>query len=402
MTMMNRCRTPLAAALLMGVGALMDGCGVAPNREQSEAISTTVSDIELSYKRDPRMVDPFRGLGPWVGGPGYSGATAQSSVEARARAVDSKGQPVLVSPRWIPSDPGMVTVSPGQGDQVTIAVHRAGESRLEISAEGFSKALVVRAKQEGEFLVLEIAPPPPVSSSAAAGINPALKERRQQVSYAVGLNLAKTLQKQSVEVDPELVRKAFTDVLSGGTPLMSEEQAHLALIGVETEINVTEAALERRRLAEKNQKDGDDFLAENRKKEGVVALPSGLQYKVITLGTGRKPTLEDVAVCHYRGMFLDGKEFDSSYRKKTHEPVPFPVNGVIAGWQEALQLMPAGSKWQLFVPSSLAYGERGAPRSKIGSNTTLMFEVELLSVEPRGARPQQPGSRVQKARRRRE
>jgi FKBP-type peptidyl-prolyl cis-trans isomerase FklB len=384
----------------MGIGVLEPACGVARSQEKTEQISVAVKDIQLSYKRDPRVVDPFRGLGPWVDGPGYAGAAAQDKVEARARAVDAKGRPVHATPEWVSSEPGVVTVSPLQGEQVTITVHRAGESRLHIRAEGFSKELIVRAKQEGELMVLEIAPPAPVSSSAATGISPTLKDRREQVSYAVGLNLAKSLQKQSVEVDPELVQAGFRDVLSGTAPLMSDEQAHLALVGVETEINVTEASLARRRLAEKNKAEGEAYLAENRKKEGVVTLPSGLQYKVITAGTGRRPTLEDVAVCHYRGLFLDGREFDSSYGKKTHEPVHFPVKGVIAGWQEALQLMPAGSKWQLFVPPNLAYGERGAPRSKIGSNSTLMFEVELLSVEPAGARPQTAPSAPKPRRRR--
>jgi FKBP-type peptidyl-prolyl cis-trans isomerase FklB len=128
-----------------------------------------------------------------------------------------------------------------------------------------------------------------------------------------------------------------------------------------------------------------------------VTLGSGLQYTVITAGNGSKPTLEDVAVCNYRGMFLDGREFDSSSWRKNQGPVSFPVRGVIAGWQEALQLMAAGSKWLLFVPPSLAYGDRGAPRSKIGPNTTLMFEVELLSVEAGGARPQHAEPKFQKA-----
>jgi FKBP-type peptidyl-prolyl cis-trans isomerase FklB len=259
---------------------------------------------------------------------------------------------------------------------------------LKIEAGQFAKELTVRAKHAGTFLLFEIVPsaPPPGSMSASAGISPSLKDSRQQVSYAVGLNLAKTLQKQSVEVDPDLVRQGFKDALSGGATLMSEEQAHLLLVGVATDINVTEAGLAAKQAAEKNRLDGERFLVTNRQKEGVVALPSGLQYRVITRGQGRKPTLEDVAVCHYRGMFLDGTEFDNSYRKRSAEPVRFPVKGIIKGWQEALLMMPAGSKWELYIPSSLAYGERGAPRSKIGPNTTVVFEVELLSVEAPGAR----------------
>jgi len=380
MTTMKRRTGSIAATLFLSACYVLVP-GVA-HAHQGDGAS---GDIQLSYKRDPRVVDPYRGLGPWVGGPGYAGATAQDSVETTARVVDAKGQPTAARLEWITSDPGMVTISPSQGDHVTIAVHRAGESQLKIKAGGLSKDLTVRAKYEGEFLVFEIAPPAPAKSETRE-VSRALKGKKEQVSYAVGMNLATTLRRQSVKVDPELVRQGFRDVLAGGATLMSQEQAHIALIGVVTEINLTEAGLERKRVAKKNKKEGEEFLAKNRKREGVVALPSGLQFKVIKAGDGKKPTLEDVAVCHYRGMFLDGTEFDSSYKKKTHEPVPFPVKGVIRGWQEALQRMPAGSKWQLFVPPKLAYGDRGAPRSKIGPESTLMFEVELLAVEPPGAR----------------
>ena len=130
----------------------------------------------------------------------------------------------------------------------------------------------------------------------------------------------------------------------------------------------------------KNAKEGEDFLAANGKKEGVQTLPSGLQYKILTEGTGPKPSATDTVSCNYRGTLLDGTEFDSSYKRG--QPASFPVTGVIKGWTEALQLMPVGSKWQLFIPSELAYGERGAdPRSGIGPGATLIFEVELLSIQ---------------------
>jgi FKBP-type peptidyl-prolyl cis-trans isomerase FklB len=131
-------------------------------------------------------------------------------------------------------------------------------------------------------------------------------------------------------------------------------------------------------LAEKNKKDGEAFLAANKSKEGVVALPSGLQYKILTAGNGIKPAAEDTVVCNYRGTLIDGTEFDSSYKR--NQPSSFGVSKVIKGWTEALQLMPVGSKWQLFIPASLAYGERR--RSNIISpNSTLIFEVELLSIQ---------------------
>jgi len=131
-------------------------------------------------------------------------------------------------------------------------------------------------------------------------------------------------------------------------------------------------------LGEKNRKEGEAFLAENKTKDGVVALPSGLQYKILKEGDGKKPTADDAVVCNYRGTLLDGTEFDSSFKR--NQPATFPVKGVIKGWTEALQLMPAGSKWQLFIPPSLGYGERGAA-NLIGPNATLIFEVELISIQ---------------------
>ncbi|MGH9569716.1 MAG: FKBP-type peptidyl-prolyl cis-trans isomerase, partial [Candidatus Angelobacter sp.] len=127
-----------------------------------------------------------------------------------------------------------------------------------------------------------------------------------------------------------------------------------------------------------NKKEGEAFLAANKTKEGVITTPSGLQYKVLKQGTGPKPTTTDKVVCNYKGTLINGKEFDSSYKRG--EPATFPVNGVIKGWTEALQLMPVGSKYQLFIPADLAYGERGAG-ADIGPDATLIFEVELLSIE---------------------
>ena len=132
---------------------------------------------------------------------------------------------------------------------------------------------------------------------------------------------------------------------------------------------------------EANKKEGDAFLAENKTKEGVVTLPSGLQYKILKEGTGPKPTATDTVVCNYKGTLLDNTEFDSSYKRG--QPATFPVSGVIKGWTEALQLMPVGSKWQLFIPSDLAYGARGGPGGGIGPNATLVFEVELMSIQPK-------------------
>jgi FKBP-type peptidyl-prolyl cis-trans isomerase FklB len=360
--------------------------------QTSQATASGVTDIQLSYKRDSRQVDPFRGIGPWATGPNYIGATAQDTVETVARAVDAKGQPMRVSLEWIPSDPEMVTVAPSQGDHVKITVHKVGESQLKISAQGFSKELLVKATSAGKFIVFQISQPEPPKPNgpAAMEMSPALKDHKAQISYAAGMRMAKTLRKQSVEVDPDLVKQAIQDVTSGGITLMTDEQVQATLMGVETELNVTEASLERKRVAEKNKQLGEQFLAENKKKDGIMTLPSGLQYRVLKAGDGKKPTILDAVVCQYKGSLLDGSEFDNSYKRKDGKPVTFPVRGVIRGWQEALKLMPTGSKWQLFVPADLAYGERGMPMAKIPPSSTLVFEVELLAVKE----PAQKGSQV--------
>jgi len=358
-------------------------CGVAQSSQEGAPPASTaaVTDIQLSFKRDPRVVDPYRGIGPWVSGPNYAGATAQDTVETVARAVDANGQPLNATLEWTPSDPEMVTVSPSQGAHVRVTVHKVGQSQLKIRAQGFSKDLVVKATSAGKFLVFEITQPATKPGGAAKEISPALKTKEEQLSYAVGMRLAKTLQKQSLRVDADLVKQGIQDALSGGQTLMSEEQAHVMLVGVQTELSITEASFEKKVLADKNKKDGEQFLTQNGKRDGVVTLPSGLQYKVIKAGDGKKPTAADVAVCSYRATLLDGTEFDNSSKHRGGGPVTFPLKGVIKGWQEALQLMPAGSKWQLFVPPDLAYGERGVPRVNVGPNATLIFEVELLSVK---------------------
>lgn len=204
-----------------------------------------------------------------------------------------------------------------------------------------------------------------------------LKTQKEKVSYAIGLNIGKSLHKDAVDVDPNIFVRGVKDALTGAKPLLTEEEMKSVLTTLQSELRKQqEEAL--RQAGEANKKAGDAFLAENKTKEGVVTLPSGLQYKILTEGTGPKPAATDSVVCNYRGTLIDGTEFDSSYKRG--QPATFPVSGVIKGWTEAVQLMPVGSKWQLFVPPDLAYGNRGAGPD-IGPNATLIFEVELLSIQ---------------------
>jgi FKBP-type peptidyl-prolyl cis-trans isomerase len=214
-----------------------------------------------------------------------------------------------------------------------------------------------------------------------------LKTPSQKASYAIGMNIGRNLKRDSVEVDPAVLVRGLKDALAGNKLLLTDEEAKAALTELQTEVRTKEEA-KIKAAAVENKKTGEAFLAANKTKEGVVTLPSGLQYKIIKEGTGPKPTAEDTVLCHYRGTLMDNTEFDSSYKRG--EPLKIPVGGVIKGWTEAIQLMPVGSKWQLFIPSDLAYGDRGAPGSPIGPNSTLIFDVELISIEPKAAPKEQP------------
>ena len=206
---------------------------------------------------------------------------------------------------------------------------------------------------------------------------PPLITQKDKFSYALGMNLGTSLHRQSVPVDPNILARGLRDALAGGKTQLTEDQAKAALMEVQSEMRKKQQE-EMQQAGASNKKDGEAFLAANKSKEGIVTLPSGLQYKILTQGTGPKPTAADSVVCNYRGTLLDGTEFDSSYKRG--EPATFPVGGVIKGWTEALQLMPVGSKWQLFIPSELAYGER-SPGPEIGPDSTLVFEVELLKIQ---------------------
>lgn len=219
-----------------------------------------------------------------------------------------------------------------------------------------------------------------VSASAAAEGTPQGKEldgKEDRISYSIGMDIGRNLKGQSFEVDPELLAQGIRDVFSGGKTLLTEEEQKQTLADLQKELTAKQQE-QVRRMMEQNRRDGEKFLAENGKREGVVTLPSGLQYKVLKTGTGPSPEATDTVETHYRGTLPDGTEFDSSYKRG--QTATFPVNGVIEGWKEALQKMKVGDKWQLFVPSNLAYGERGAGRD-IGPNQALIFEVELLDIK---------------------
>lgn len=204
-----------------------------------------------------------------------------------------------------------------------------------------------------------------------------LKTQKDKVSYAIGVTTAKSMKQQSVDIDPDIFAKGLKDGFAGAKTALTDDEMRQVIAAFQKEMT-EKYAVKMKSMAEKNQREGEAFLTENKKKEGVKILSSGLQYKVIKDGTGNTPKLTDNVTTNYRGTLIDGTEFDSSYKRG--QPTKFPVKGVIPGWTEALQLMKAGSKWQLFIPSNLAYGERGAG-NMIGPNATLIFEVELLSID---------------------
>jgi FKBP-type peptidyl-prolyl cis-trans isomerase len=205
---------------------------------------------------------------------------------------------------------------------------------------------------------------------AAEGQSETNTVTKEKFSYCIGANMASSLRRQKVEVDLDEVLKGLKETLAGNSALSDQD----AFNTIRTHLTNN-----RKRIADENKAKGDKYLAENKTKPGVIALPSGLQYKVLTEGSGESPKSNDVVTVNYRGTLLDETEFDSSF--KGNKPASFPANRVIKGWSEALQLMKPGAKWQLFIPSNLAYGEAGSPPN-IGRSETLLFEVELLSFEP--------------------
>jgi len=215
------------------------------------------------------------------------------------------------------------------------------------------------------------------SSQAMGQQKGTLQNQKDKISYIIGMDIGTNLKRQAIDINPDILLRGIQDGRSGNKPLLTEQEMSETIASFQKELKVKQDEI-MKVSGEKNKKEGDSFLAENKKKDGVVTLSSGLQYKVMKKGAGKKPKATDTVTTHYRGTLIDGTEFDSSYKRG--QPVSFPVNGVIPGWTEALQLMEEGAKWQLFIPSSLAYGDRGAG-PQIGPNATLIFEVELISIQ---------------------
>ena len=205
-----------------------------------------------------------------------------------------------------------------------------------------------------------------------------LATEKDKQSYAIGLNVGQSLHRDGIVVDPRILVRGLQDAMAGGKVLLTDDQIKTVMTDLKNQVRQEQEA-KRLAAAETNKKNGAAFLAANATKPGVVTLPDGLQYKILTAGTGPKPSADDKVVCNYRGMLLDNTEFDSSYKRG--QPTTFPVTGVIKGWTEALQQMPVGSKWQLYIPADLAYGDRG--QGPIEPNAVLIFDIELLSIVPK-------------------
>ncbi len=216
-----------------------------------------------------------------------------------------------------------------------------------------------------------------LASSVAFAQQTGLETKKDKVSYSIGTLVGRDMKNQKIDLNPDAFSRGFKDALAGTQPAMTDEEMQKTMSEFRTEMTAKKQA-EMKKLAEENKKKEEAFLAENKKKEGVKTTASGLEYKVLKEGTGKTPTAYDTVVVHYRGTLLDGTEFDSSYKR--NEPATLPVSGLIPGWTEALQMMKTGSKWQIWVPSKLAYGETGAG-GVIPPNATLVFELELISIE---------------------
>jgi FKBP-type peptidyl-prolyl cis-trans isomerase FklB len=240
--------------------------------------------------------------------------------------------------------------------------------------------------------------PSPAESPATTGASPtsAFKTDKDKISYSLGVDIGRTLQRLQLDLNEEVLSRGIEDVLGGKTMAMTDQQLQETLQGFQQKMmqkqqeSMAKKQDEMKVVASKNKADGKKFLEDNSKKTGVKSTPSGLQYRVIKEGKGEKPKDSDIVETNYRGTTIDGKEFDSS--AKHGSTFSFPVNGVIKGWSEALKLMSVGSKWELYIPSDLAYGDEGYGED-IAPGSTLVFEVELIGIKKgAGSTPPAPDS----------
>jgi UDP-GlcNAc:undecaprenyl-phosphate/decaprenyl-phosphate GlcNAc-1-phosphate transferase len=215
-----------------------------------------------------------------------------------------------------------------------------------------------------------------LAAQVTAEETPVLKTQKDKVSYGIGVDLIRNIRQQGIEIDMDALMKGIKDAFAGENLLMTEKDLRTTMNAFQTDLRRKQRA--NRMAPADHKKEGEAFLAGNKTKEGVVTLPSGLQYRILMAGEGKTPAEADTVECHYQGTLIDGTEFDNSYR--TGQPATFKVAEVIPGWREALKLMQAGSKWQLFIPPQLAYGEAGKGRI-IGPNATLIFELELIAIK---------------------
>ena len=260
------------------------------------------------------------------------------------------------------------------------------------SSDSAPAAATKQAAKTGQAAAAKAGAGKTATAKAAAPLT--LATDKDKRSYAIGINVGKglgqNLKQAGLDIDPAILTRAIKDVLAGNQQAMTDQEAQETLKTLQAGLREKQEEMRKeqeakmKEVGDANKKEGDEFLAANKAKEGVTTLPDGLQYKILQEGTGPKPTAADSVTVNYRGTLLNGTEFDSSYKRG--QPATFNVSGIIKGWTEALQLMPVGSKWQLFIPSDLAYGPRGAGRD-IGPNATLVFDVELLSIQPKPAAP---------------
>jgi FKBP-type peptidyl-prolyl cis-trans isomerase FklB len=315
-----------------------------------------------------------------------SSATQDSSAASTPAKPDAKATPAKKpTTKTSQTKPAATPDSQANAPAKASTTSGAAASTKQASAAPAGQAGATKTGQAATAKTGKAGASKTATAKTAAAL--ALNTPKDKQSYAIGINVGKglnqNLKQSGVDIDPAILTRAIKDVLSGGKQSMTDQEAQETLKALQAEMRTAQEE-KSKQLAEANKKEGDEFLAANKAKEGVTTLPDGLQYKILQEGTGPKPSATDAVTVNYRGALVNGTEFDSSYKRG--QPATFNVTGIIKGWTEALELMPVGSKWQLVIPSDLAYGPSG--RSPvIGPNATLVFEVELVSIQPKPAAP---------------